>query len=462
MHYDDYYAEALEMLTDIDAVPFSDPATEGLHHEINVLEKKYNPRLADGSAKFSEAYKNHDWAGAHAALNEIENTVKEWKTDLSNIPPEKRGERALRVTMKIAVIIAGIALIVASPTIARRIISCFQKIGGTTQLGAQVKQAFATIAKRIPKVAKDAYHTIQNPTSTNGVGLGAAVKSSAKTAAKNLTSPKYLAKTAITGKVADTGTKMIKKAVVEFIGGPSKVAQITYGGDANGKDKAYVAAHASLDFWLHTCKELHAEVDTMAKSYHAIEAMTYSNQLILQDSSFDYMEGEYEFSNAIKNGDYDSAKKAVEKVQAAIDSARRELRCVPADTTADKIGTAIWEIIARAFAVMWVVLYNSNPFTAFTWKTSRSYNAIGTICNKTIEGMLNLNSALLAWAGNAHLKRVFVKPKTDIPLVVKTIYRNSPNLGNEDFVTAAIAVEQLAYELSCMKTLLTKIQTERK
>lgn len=165
-----------------------------VNNEVDSLMNSLNERLSRATATLNAAYDAKDWKKAHAAVDEMEKCIVEWRNKLRSIPDESKWRKGLKVTAKIAASVGAAVVIFHS-----------DKLRSTFMQGLQMLKVPDGAAKHVAS-------------SINGTIQGTAIRT--------------------------------------IVGGVKSIfGKIMGDGDKHSDNKRYMAAHASLDNWQKVCKE---------------------------------------------------------------------------------------------------------------------------------------------------------------------------------------------------------------
>lgn len=172
-------------------------AMEGVNvtNEVDKIMADFNTRLSKDTATFNAAYDAKKWKEAHAALDDIEKSIQEWKNKLRSIPDESKWKKGLKLTAKIAATVGAAIVMLKSDKLRKLFAAGLKKIN-------------------VPESNADFGAMMLNNTA-QGKAFG-----------------------------------IINKSVQSVFGAISGKAE------KHGDNKAYMAAHASLDEWIKNCKEI--------------------------------------------------------------------------------------------------------------------------------------------------------------------------------------------------------------
>ena len=171
-------------------------ALEGVNvnNEVDNLMASLNERLSRDTATLNAAYDAKDWKKAHAAVDDMEKVIVEWRNKLRSIPDESKWVKGLKVTAKIAASVGAAVVLLNN-----------DKLRGAFMQGLQ--------KLKVPEGA-----------------------------AKHITS-------SLTASASGTAMRTLVGNVKSVFG------KIMGDGERHGDNKQYMAAHASLDEWQKVCKE---------------------------------------------------------------------------------------------------------------------------------------------------------------------------------------------------------------
>lgn len=119
------YDETLDLMKELDSAiennlkvedpSFDDALEESLSKSAAAISEEYGEQASKIYGSFNAALRKKDFNKAQAELTNLENVVRQWNAKLKELPPENVGKTVVKNTIKVILVIAGIALAMFGP-----------------------------------------------------------------------------------------------------------------------------------------------------------------------------------------------------------------------------------------------------------------------------------------------------------------------------------------------------------